>query len=194
MRQTDVPVLEVLFDSDTVVKMTTNKTKMISLYSHRTMKIRAIFIYGSDYPRKVAQTILLDALAKYWFMPIWFLLTTTALHVIRLKTASTRNRFSSSVLDMINIFFGGASVRNQHRFERGFIIIMIFGMFFLQSIWISDFLSKASDLRHSNGVDTFKKVGDLKKPIYVARTLSDQKDVINKILWLVLKVHEAFIE
>lgn len=144
--------------------------------------MRAIFVYGSDYQRAVELTSPLQIVSDYWFIPLWFLLTTTVLHIIRLNVGIKRKTITTTILHMIVIFFGGGTVRYRHRIEKAFIIIVIFGMFFLQSIWVSNFLSKMSALHVSNSVNTMSKVAKLKKPIYFADELGKEYGSVAKIL------------
>lgn len=142
----------------------------------------AIFVYGHDYNRRKAfaspSTFILD----FWYVPLWFILTTVALHLFRIKYKISGKTFSSSILDMIVVSFGTGTIRYGHRIERYFIIVLLFGMFFLQSLWISDFLSKMSSLRYVNRVRTFTKVKRLHTPIYFANILGDETENVTQII------------
>lgn len=141
-----------------------------------------MFVYGNDYKRHVGPPHLLEIVSDYWFIPLWFTLTTFLLHWIRTKTRQEKPEISLSFLDMIIIFFGGGNVDHRHRIERYLIIILLCGMFLMQSIWVSDFLSKMSNVYNQNHVRTMAKLAELNKPIYFSNNVEEEKERISDLL------------
>lgn len=183
INQNVTPSIELYFDYFSAILESSNESKLAKLYPYETIKAKAIFIYGNDYRRQIVSPI--ELMSNYWFIPIWFLFTTLVLHLIRLKFNVRSATLSSSCLDMITIFFGGGNIRDNHgrnyRIENCFIVVLLVGMFFMQSLWVSNFLSQISTLR-SDSVDTLSKLSKLKTPIYFGRDLNEQKDTIEWIL------------
>lgn len=141
-----------------------------------------MFIYGHDYRRKVALPSPLEVILSYWFIPFWFLLTTIALHLIRMKLKIRGNSISSSILFMITIFFGGGAISARHKFEKYFTVVLLFGMFFLESLWVSDFLSKMSSSSYLNSVNTLQKLSKLNTPIYFSNTFREETENVIEIV------------
>lgn len=180
LNQSETRVVKIFFDSHSVQLGVTNRSKHIALYPLSDRTVKALFIYGDDYQRRIASPV--DIILNYWFIPLWFSLTAIILHFIRLKFRIQENSISSSILMMITIFFGGGTIRVRHKLERYFIVILLFGMFFLQSLWVGDFLSKISSSRYMNSVDTIKKLSKLNTPIYFANILGHEKEHVVDIL------------
>lgn len=181
MNQNHTRILHIIFESIAAAADNVHHEKTIDLYPYVSLKLKSIFMYGTDRDRRSASMIL-SALMNYWFIPFWFVFTTTVLHLIRFKVNNVKPDISSSVLDMIVIFFGGKSIRFRHCIENGFIIVLLFGMFFMSSLFVGDFLSKASIMRPVREFDRFEKIVDLKTPIYFADFLGDEKRVADENL------------
>lgn len=176
------PIIELFTRLHSATIGATNKTKLITLYPYNYRKIEIIFFYGDDYKRRVGPPPLLDIVSDYWFIPLWFIVASFVLHLIRKKTRQERPIISSTFLDMIIIFFGGGNVRHRHKFEGSFILILLFGMFLMQAIWVSDFLSKMSNVRSQNSVRTLEKLAELNKPIYLSNNVLEQRENIIQLL------------
>lgn len=181
MNQNHTRILHIVFESIAAAADNVNHQTIINLYPYESLKLKSFFMYGNDHGRRSASMIL-SALMNYWFIPFWFAFTTTVLHLIRFKVNDDTPDISSSILDMIAIFFGGKSIRFRHCVEKAFIIILLFGMFFISSLFVGDFLSKASVIRPVREFDRFEKVVDLKTPIYFADFLGDERRAADEIL------------
>lgn len=181
MNQNHTRILNIVFESISAAAENVNHQNTIDLYPLESLKLKSIYMYGNDHGRR-SSSMILSALMNYWFIPFWFVFTTTVLHLIRFKMNDDKPDISSSILDMIVIFFGGKSIRFRHYVENGFIIILLFGMFFISSLFVGDFLSKASVIRPIREFDRFEKVVNLNTPIYFADFLGDEKRVAAKFL------------
>lgn len=149
-------------------------------------RMKVVYFYGNDNELRVGPPSLLLILSDYWFLSIWFLFTTILLHAIRLKARIKNASISSSILDTITIFFSGGNIRFRYKIENYFLIVLLGSMFFLQSLWVSDFISKISALKNVNKVDTLEKLSELNTPIYFAHIVdaTEKKNLIKLLKYV----------
>lgn len=178
MKRNATPIVELLFSRFTSSIGKIKESQLIPLYPYRNRVVVVSFLYGDDYQLEIGSPSILRIMAEYWFIPIWFVLTTISLHLIRSKIGIGNNELSSTIMDMIIIFFGGGTIKFRHKIERYFLGMLLIGTFFIQAIWVSDFLSKVSTLRGINRVNTFEKIANLKSPIYFGLSLAGEKELI----------------
>lgn len=188
MISNDTPTVELIFLHFVASAGMTNRTRIIELYPYRKWIVEVSFFYGKDYEPRLRSATLFEVVSGYWFIPLWFLVATALLYLIRSKT-QTKERaqdISSTFMDMMIIFFGGGNLIVSFKVERYFIGILLIGMFLIQSIWTGDFLSKMSNSRNVNSVRTFEKLSELKTPVYIGRSLNTEQERVAEILKYVL--------
>lgn len=184
MSQINAPVVELYFDHHSATVELTNHSKIVALYPYSDKKIKLLFIYGDDYMLETGSPPLFHVVSSYWFIPFWFITSTILLQLLRrFMSKMGKSYISSSALDITTIFFGGGNLRYRHKVEKYYFQILLFGIFFLQSIWVGDFLSKISAVRNVNAIDSFEKLSELETPVYFAHILvADEKDYVTKVL------------
>lgn len=162
-----------------------NKTKVVTLYPYGNLNIGVLFIYGDDYKLQFGPPSISRIISNYWYIPAFFMLTTVLLYSVRSKVRNGKVDISSLILDMITIIFGGGRLTYHHKSERYFSIVLMVGIFFLQSIWIGDFLSQMSK-RTSNRVKTFDKLSKLGTKVYFEYAIGGDELLIAESLKYVI--------
>lgn len=159
------------------------------LYPYTTERFTATFMYGKDVPPpRLPGFLVVLSVGNYWFIIVWFSLTTIILFVIRWQAGvkSLNNNISSSTLDMITVFCGGGTIRFRHRLDRIYLVIMLIGSFFLLSYCVSTFKSRITSPDQLNNVNSLEKLARLNVPIYASNSLGNDTQYIFSVMRLVV--------
>lgn len=179
------PIIELLFSYGSATNGSTNETKIISLYPYSNRELGIFFIYGDDHRLEFGPPPLTEIVRDYWYIPVFLTLSTAIIYLIRRRFKMENANISSAILDMITIFFGGGNIEIRHIIERRFIPVLLFGLFFLQSIWVGDFLSQMSDWKEHR-IKTFQQLSTLKIPIYFDQNYVDDPELTIQCLKYIL--------
>ena len=125
------------------------------LYSHQTEKLTVMFIYGKNFQRKRdifigSTSVLLVTTLVVLFMA----LCSITLYIIRRNFNLPHGNITLSIMDCLIPFIGGGNLRMEHRFERWFFGILLFGAFFIMAVFGGDLLDTIVQI-HSSKIATF---------------------------------------
>ena len=140
------------------------------LYPYVINDLIAVFVYGTDYQRQhdiflVPNSVLLVTSLIVLFMS----LSSITLYIARRRFNLPHDSFTLSVMDCLIPFIGGGNLRMEHRFERWFFGVMLFGAFFIISVFGGDLVDTVVQI-HSSKIETFD---DLAKTNVKSYTFSD---------------------
>lgn len=164
------------------VKQNTDEKIIRSMYPHYAVELKVLFVYGADYKREmniffVPQSV---RIAAALFLSFIFV-AATVLYVIRRKLECLKNDFPSAVIDCWIPFIGGGNLRMEHRLERLFFAILLFGAFFIMSVFSGDLLDCVVRVLNTK-ISTFSELADINPPIYSNLELYLHKDLIHEKL------------
>ena len=165
---------------------TETKDKTYSLYPYQSIQLVVVFVYGLDYQREldlfagIPSSVQLGAALIVSFISI----AAIALYVIRRKYRLSRSNFSSTFFDCWIPFIGGGNLRMRHKYERLFFGILLFGAFFIMSVFAGDLLDSLLRVRNQK-INTFEKLKERNSPIYLNPTFGIYSDTIQSMLKLV---------
>lgn len=149
-----------------------------NLYPFMSERFKAVFVYGEDFPRPHPPGFLtILSAGNYWFIFIWFSLATIILFIIRWKSGvkyqNTRNTISSTILDMIIVFCAGGRLRFRNKYDKVYLMIMIFGTFFLLSLCTSRFTSEITSFKQLDNINTFEKLSKVNVPVRIGSSVGN---------------------
>lgn len=166
---------------------------MTSLYPYQTTKIRAIFVYGSDFSR---QQIFYDLgnewLQHYWIITVFVYAVAIILYILR-RRANIDTNFSINFLDAHSIFYGGGNIRALHKLERICFAIAMIGSFFLTSIMLASYSMHTITGQRFEKIDSFSKLNRRDVPFLISLVLEEFKEDIAKIFGYCYKFKIDFI-
>lgn len=141
------------------------------LYPYQTIKLTAIFIYGKDFTRQMNILSIPDSIRLMAILILIFVwMATFVLYLLRNKLKLPDANLLSSFIDTMVTFISGGNLRMLHKFERWFFGIMLFGAFFITSLFVGEFLDKIYCVIQQK-VDTLEKVTEINPPIFIPPTL-----------------------
>lgn len=152
------------------------------LYPYQSVELAVIFVYGEDIQRQV----------NIWYMPgsvqgqaisiVTFMsLAAIVLCIIRRKFKLRRDGLLSTFIHTLVVFIGGGNLRMQHRFEKWFFGILLFGAFFITSIFTGDLLDCVYRILNQK-ISTFEELAGMNSPIYISRSLAANSMHVRNIL------------
>lgn len=156
-----------------------------SLYPFHSVKLLVIFVYGSDYQRKVNNNLLnkLEIFLLNWTNLVVFS-GVMVLCFIRRFPMLRREGFISVLIDVMIIFIGGGQFRLSHRLERWFFAILSMGAFFLNAIGLEATLFPTY-LPSQQKVETFHQLAEMKPEFYFVPYLAPKSDIVIEMLRLI---------
>lgn len=153
-----------------------------SLYPFHSVKLFVIFVYGSDYQRKINNNLFnkLEIFLLNWTNLVVFL-GAVVLCFIRRFSRLRRSGFISVLIDVMIIFIGGGRSRPDHRLERWFFVILSIGAFFLNAICLGPTLFPTY-LSPQQSITTFRQLAEVKSEFYFAPYLAANSDIVVEML------------
>lgn len=162
---------------------------IISLQSDKKVNLKVIIVHGSEFKRRSFGFISLSEFMSSTFARIlsfWFISTSFVLFIIRRLTTIGRRYFLYdfivALIDMTIAYVGGGHLRYNHRWEKVFFMLMIFGMFFMQSLGLCGVLFQSFLFVDHNGIDTFEKLSKLNITIYSPHLLEGKSKIIHQMI------------
>lgn len=164
------------------VNQNTDKKIIRSMYPHYAVELKVLFVYGADYKREmniffVPQSV---RIAAALFLSFIFV-AATVLYVIRRKLECLKNDFLSAVIDCWIPFIGGGNLRMEHRLERLIFVILLFGAFFIMSVFSGDLIDCVVSVLNAK-ISTFTQLAEINPPIHSMFELSGDEDLIREKL------------
>lgn len=152
------------------------------LYPYKTIELKILFIYGSNFKREkniffVPPSVQIAAALVLLFIFV----SALTLYTLRRKLRVLSNDFFSAVVDCWIPFIGGGNLRMDHRLERLFFGILLFGSFFIMCVFSGDLFDCVVSFLNAK-VNTFEKLARINPPIYSIYELSWNEDLIRQKL------------
>lgn len=120
-----------------------------------------MFVYGTDFQRQrdiflVPNSIILVTGLVLLFMILSAITLYIGRRIFKLPHASV----TLSAIDCLIPFIGGGNIRMEHRFERWFFGIMLFGAFFIMAVFGGDLVDTVVQI-HSSKIATFDDLAEV---------------------------------
>lgn len=155
---------------------------ILPLYPYQLTKVRAIFVYGSDFRRQPTHyDYQFFRYGNYWIMVLFNLSVAVILYVLRRRT-NTQSDISINLLDAIAIFYGGGNVHVQHKWEKSFFAIAMIGSFFFVSLMLANFSMHSITCQRFDKIDSFSKLAPRDIQFYISLSLADNKGYIIEMI------------
>lgn len=165
----------------TLSKRTDEKIQRL-LYPYSTMELRVVFVYGTDFQRQMNIFFIPKSVQFVGALVLLFISAAAiALYIIRKKLRLFRNDLLSALIDCWIPFIGGGNLQLEHRLERWFFAILLFGAFFIMSVFSGDLLDCVVRVLNTK-ISTFSELADINPPIYSNLELYLHKDLIHEKL------------
>lgn len=149
----------------TLSKRTSEKMLRL-LYPYSTVELRVIFVYGKDFDRRMNIFFVPKSVQLVGILVLLFIFAAAIfLYITRQKLRLPHNDFPSALFDCWIPFIGGGNLRAEHRLERWFFAILLFGAFFIMSVFSSDLLDCVVRVLNAK-VSTFAELAEINPPIY----------------------------
>lgn len=148
------------------------------MYLHVKIKLKTLFVYGTDYKRKMNIFSVPESVTIVAALVLSFIFAAAiTLYIIRRKLRRPPNEFLSAFIDCWIPFIGGGNLRMEHRLERWFFAILLFGAFFIMSVFSGDLLNCVVQVLNEK-VSTFAELAEINPPIYSTYELYLHRDLI----------------
>lgn len=159
--------IDLHFEPQSIILTKYKRLSRIRLYPYRVVDMKVMFMYGKDYKRDrdvftVSASILVQAALLILFM----ICSAFALLYIRRKYQLPPNDVSSAFLDILILFIGGGSIRMDHKYERWFFGILLFGAFLIVTVFAGDLLDSFVAVKNKK-VTTFEQLAEINAPIHI---------------------------
>lgn len=159
------------------------------LHSHQSIELVAFFVYGTDFDREmniffVPKSIQLGTYAILLFICAAAIL----LSIVRRKFGLARGRLLDTFADCWIPFIGGGNLQMQHKWERWFFGILLFGAFFIVSVFAGDLLDCIIRVLNAK-VSTLDQVAEINPPIFLDIGLYQHQEPVKEMLRCAKKVN-----
>lgn len=136
------------------------------LYPYHSRVLKAIFVYGTDYKREI-DIFSIQESVKVVAGLILFLLVVAiiTLYAIRKRFSLRGNDIASCILDCLIPFIGGGNLRMEHRIEGRFSVVLLFGAFFIMSVFGGDLVDSVVRVLYTK-IDKFEDLSEINPPVY----------------------------
>lgn len=152
------------------------------VYQYNMVELKVLFLYGTNFKREMNIFIVPPSVQMAAALVLSFIfVAAAALYVIRRKLRVLSNDFFLAVIDCWIPFIGGGSIRMQQRIERGFFGILLFGAFFIMSVFSGDLFDCVVSVLNAK-VNTFAKLAEINPPIHSLYELHLNEDLIREKL------------
>lgn len=147
------------------------------LYPYHSIEISILFVYGTEYKRQTSNSILNKLKPFHQLEILVFVFASIALCFLRRMLKLRRDGFISAYIDIGIVATGGGNLRINHKIERMFFAIMFVAFFFLVALWLETTLYP-SFLIPDRTIDTFDKLAEINKPVYISIKLKDKEHLV----------------
>lgn len=152
------------------------------VYPNSVNELKVLFIYGTNFKREMNIFYIPPAVQIAAALVLSFIFVAAiTLFMIRRKLRVLSNDLFSAITDCWIPFIGGGSLRMEHRLERLFFAILLFGAFFIMSVLSGDLFDCVVSVLNAK-VNTFEKLAQINPPIYSFYELHLNEDVIRQQL------------
>lgn len=152
------------------------------LYPYSTFELKVLFFYGSDFKREMNIFSVPKSVGIVSIMVLSFIFVATIiLYIIRRKLRLLRNDYFSVFIDCWIPFICGGNLQMQHRIERWFFAILLFGAFFIMAVFSGDLLDCVVCVLNAK-VKTFADLAVVNPPIISPYELTAYQELINDTL------------
>lgn len=138
------------------------------LNRHIEDDIVLVFFYGDDFSITNYRRNLFKLAANIWipitFSAVGFLM----LYFMRRGDLNRQNIFIRVWMDIMIAVISGSSIRYQNRLEKIFFAIFLVGVFFINTIFVENFLFYVFVTEEPNRMDTLKKFAKFNQTIFVS--------------------------
>lgn len=125
------------------------------------------FVYGTDFQRQMGIWFVSGSVRTISILIGLFVFSAaTLLCIIRRKMKLRRDGLISTFIETVVAFIGGGNLQMRHKLEKLFFAILLFGAFFLTSMFAGDLLDSVI-LSLNQKITTFKQLAEINSPIYV---------------------------
>lgn len=153
-----------------------------ALYPYQSIKLRVIYVHRSDFKYEMDIVPFSRAIQIIIALILLFIcFSATILWLIRRKLQRRWNNFSASFIECLVPFIGGGSMTIQHKLERWFFIILLFGAFIIVAMFGGDIVDNIVTVQSSK-MDTFEKLAKTKSVIYLPQSLGMHNDQIRLMI------------
>lgn len=166
----------------TILLNTADDRIIRTVYPHDTSELKVLFVYGTNFRREMNIFYVPSHVRIAAALVLSFIfMAAIALYIIRQKLRMVNYDFFSAVGDCWIPFIGGGNLRMEHRLERFFFAILLFGAFFIISVFSGDLLDCVVTFLNAK-VNTFEKLAEINPPIYTMRDLRSHEDITRQKL------------
>lgn len=157
--------------------------KTYRLYPFESTKLVVTFVYGVDFERElnlfagISKSTQMGAALVMLFVSI----AGITLYFMRRTLGLPRSDIVSTYMDCWIPFFWGGNIQMRHKYERWFFCIMLFGAFFIMSVFAGQLLNSVLCVRNQK-ISTFEQLANIKSPITILPTLGIYSDIIHSML------------
>lgn len=170
------------FSPYTIAPRDKNEIKTHSLYPYRSIKLAVIFVYGTEFHRRIhimniSATVKIAAIFIILFMG----LAAFILRKMRSNFNLRRADFSSAFIDILIVFIACGNLRMRHNLERWFFGILLIGALFMTPIFTSELLNQVYRMQDQK-ITTFEQLARIRAPIYINPALAMHAETIREQL------------
>lgn len=152
------------------------------LYPYHSIELNTFFVYGTDFKRELNIFFVPKSVQIVAFVVLLLIgLAAIILRIIRQRLNLPRNNFMTTFIDCWIPFIGGGNLQMEHRAERWFFGILLFGAFFIMSVFSGDLLDTVIQVLNAK-VSNFEELADINPPIYIDMDLYLHSDIIHGML------------
>lgn len=152
------------------------------MYPYNTNELKVLFIYGSNFKREMNIFFVPPSVRIAAALVLSFIFVAAiTLYTIRRKLRVLSNDLFSAVVDCWIPFIGGGNLRMDHRLERLFFGILLFGSFFIMCVFSGDLFDCVVSFLNSK-INTFEKLAEINPSIYSVYELRSNEELIRQKL------------
>lgn len=152
------------------------------VYPYSTTELKVLFIYGTNYKRELNIFYVPPHVQVATALVLSFIfIAAIVLYIMRRKLRMANCDFFSALGDCWIPFIGGGNLRTVHRLERVFFAVLLFGAFFILSVYSGDLFDCVVTFLNAK-VNTFTKLSEINPPIYSMQDLLAYEDRIHQKL------------
>lgn len=145
-------------------------------------ELKVLFVYGPNYTREmniffIPMSVRMAAASVLLFI----FMASITLYIIRHRLRMTNIDFFSAVGDCCIPFIGGGNIQIEHRLERLFFAILLFGAFFIMSVFSGDLFECVTSFLNAK-VSTFARLAEINPTIQLMPELYSYEDIIRQSL------------
>lgn len=146
------------------------------LYPYESRKLSVIFVYGTDFTRRMNITMSIPEPIQMMagYILLFVVLAAIILRLIRKKWKLRRDGLFSTFIDTMIAFIDGGNLRMQHKFERWFFGVLLIAAFFISSLFVGDLLDCVYRIIYEH-INTFEQLAQINSSIYISSSLNSEE-------------------